>query len=109
MTYEHRIKPDWMHDCKFLDELKIGEIGYMMNGFFLSGNNIVVHQDELCSSVNRGTHNTMIMRTENGISLRDGNPITLGKIPDDTPYFKVTINGLTLEEKVNILWNQRNK
>ncbi len=110
-----RIKPDWMHDCKFIDELSEGEVGYCM-GHFIPKNKAggwVISRNDLCSPIRRGTHSVMIVREGDEIYVRDGG-MGDGVEWDGISYAAIENNcfpahwrPFTLEEKVNILWSER--
>ena len=75
IEYVRQIKLDWMYDCKYIDELKDGEIGYTIAWCFvaLPDKSIVIPRDEFCSKEKRGTHDVKIIRYADEIEVLTNN------------------------------------
>lgn len=107
-----RYKPDWMSDCKFIDELKEDEIAFVIDQCFILSpdNQWHISRNELCSPYRRGTHQTMIARKGDIFHVRGGVVgMAQGFSETDiaemlTNSFPVEYTEYSLEEKVAILW-----
>lgn len=102
-----RIKPDWMSDCTFIDELQDYQKAFVMSSsaFEIAGKGWFISCDTLSSPIRRGTHDSCIIRSGDTIYWVS-DVMENGKTVDTVNCFPVLIKTFTLEEKVNLLWDK---